>query len=136
MKISFALPSKQLNQILSSYYSKLQFLYLIFFENKRKGKIKGMNVEILSAAVLYPKAVDRIQLGGLTFLYYIFSLHFLSPERVLCSLLCYCSFVLFIFYSFLLPFIFLVSLGFYRWISVKLSALLQIIVLVWLCVSS
>ncbi len=77
---------------------------MVFFENKRKGKIKGMHVEIFSAVVLYPKAVDRIQLGGLTFLY-IFSLHFLSPERVLCSLLCSCHFVLVIFDSFLLPFI-------------------------------
>ncbi len=45
-----------------------------------------MHVEIFSTVVLYPKAVDRIQLEGLTFIY-IFSLNFLSPEEF-CVLSC------------------------------------------------
>ncbi len=58
-----------------------------------------MHVEIFSTVVLYPKAVDRIQLEGLTFIY-IFSLNFLSPEIVLCSLMCSCHFVLVILTAF------------------------------------
>lgn len=43
IEISFVSSSKQLN-IFSLCYLELPFPYMIYLENKRKGKIKGMNV--------------------------------------------------------------------------------------------